>query len=423
MHDLYKTPRLIGQVLFVVFLLAVLGSQIVSAQTLPPCTEVLASELPDDNDGVPQAVDIDKNNNGLIEICDLEGLNAIRGNLTGQGSIEQGCPTGGCRGFELTKSLDFTDDASYRTTANRVMYTVASPDDDDDTGWEPIGTSADNDNFRARFEGNGHTISNLTINRDTNDIGLFGVAGAGANITHIGLPNVRIEGGNRVGGLVGRNNGGSIMSSYATGDVSGFGVVGGLIGRNNNGSITNSYATGSVSGIFTLGGLVGINNGSITSSYATASVRGNNQVGGLVGDNGGSIVNSYATGSVSGNNNVIGGLVGSNGGSITNSYATGGVEEISFAGGLVGDNETNGSIMNSYATGFRNLVGNTGGSIDANSSTTTLAALKTPTEATGIYEDWSPAVWDFGTSGDLPMLRNLQGIRIRAKVFLEGPLQ
>ena len=37
MHYLYKTPRLIEQVLLVVFLLAVLGAQVVSAQTnLPP---------------------------------------------------------------------------------------------------------------------------------------------------------------------------------------------------------------------------------------------------------------------------------------------------------------------------------------------------------------------------------------------------
>ena len=128
MRDLYKTPRLIGQVLFVVFLLAVLGSQIVSAQALPPCTESL--NLTDD-DNVPQAMDIDKNNNGLIEICDLEGLYEMRYALDGSGyrpdatatTNTTGCPTRGCTGFELTKSLNFTDDASYRTTANKVIYT------------------------------------------------------------------------------------------------------------------------------------------------------------------------------------------------------------------------------------------------------------------------------------------------------------
>ena len=426
MHDLYKTPRLIGQVLFVVFLLAVLGSQIVSAQTtLPPCAESL--NLTDD-DNVPQAMDIDKNNNGLIEICDLEGLNEIRNNLTGSGTMQQGCPTGGCRGFELTKSLNFTDDASYRTTANRVIYTVANYDDDDDTGWEPIGTSADN--FRTTFEGNGHTISNLMINRDgsansddRNNIGLFGVAGTGANITNIGLPNVRIEGNNNVGGLVGVNsgsptqshvyvtglvegnnnvgglvgfNGGSITSSYATGDVSGNNAVGGLVGFNNNSSITNSYATGSVEGVSVVGGLVGSSiSGTITNSYATGSVEGNAEVGGLVGENTANspITNSYATGDVSGND-AVGGLVGSIiSGTITNSYATGSVTGIK-------DSPTNlGGLL-----GF-NRIGTTPGS-----STKTRVELKTPTTADGIYSDWDPAVWDFGTPNDLPALRSAQAL-------------
>ena len=386
MRDLYKTPRLIGQVLFVVFLLAVLGSQIVSAQALPPCTESL--NLTDD-DNVPQAMDIDKNNNGLIEICDLEGLNEIRNNLTGSGTMQQGCPTGGCRGFELTKSLNFTDDASYRTTANRVMYTVANYDDDDDTGWEPIGTSADN--FRTTFEGNGHTISNLMINRSTNDIGLLGFIGASADIANIGLPNVRILGGRWVGGLVGSSIG----------------------------SITNSYATGDVEGAINVGGLVGGSNGPIMNSYATASVKGQNQVGGLVGfSQSGSITNSYATGDVEGIDDSptnLGGLVGSSIDSITNSYATGSVKGQNQVGGLVGQNS--GSIMNSYATGFvsgignsptnlGNLVGqNSGGSI-TNSLATTLDALETPTMATGIYSEWDPAVWDFGTPRDLPILRS-----------------
>ncbi len=80
MHDLCKNPRLIGQVLFVVFLLVVLGAQVVSAQTtLPDCTNSLldlSDYNKDDGDLVDQAVDIDKDGDGLIEICDLEGLYA-----------------------------------------------------------------------------------------------------------------------------------------------------------------------------------------------------------------------------------------------------------------------------------------------------------------------------------------------------------
>jgi hypothetical protein len=179
-----------------------------------------------------------------------------------------------------------------------------------------------------------------------------------------------------VGGLVGEN-GGDISNSYATGAVTGNDVVGGLVGWNFEGDISNSYATGAVTGDYNLGGLVGfteegnISNsyatgavtgdddnigglvgfteeGNISNSYATGAVTGNDDIGGLVGENGGDISNSYATGAVTGND-VVGGLAGYNGRAITDSYATGAVNGVVLVGGLVGEN--GGDISNSYATG------------------------------------------------------------------------
>ena len=401
MDYLYKTPRLVGQVLFVVFLFVVLGAQVVSAQDLPPCTESL-SDLPeyqDDGDGIEQDVDIDKDNDGLIEICDLEGLYEMRYALDGAGYTTStmatpnstGCPTA-CTGFELTRNLNFTSNGSYRTPANRVIYTVGS-------GWEPIGTS--DNNFNARFEGNGHTISNLRINRrSTNNIGLFGFTTVSANIANIGLPNVRIIGREQVGGLVGRMIVSSVANSYATGSVKGNNQIGGLVGFSDGDSITNSYATSSVEGNENVGGLVGFNSGSITNSYATGTILGDLRVGGLVGQH-------FR-------------------GSITNSYATGTILRGLRVGGLVGFSD-GGSITNSYATGLPSLVGVSGfEATTSNSSATTVVQLQTPTTATGIYNNWDPAVWDFGTENDLPTLRNnpeIELIRIRTRVFLEGPLQ
>ena len=427
---LYKTSRLIGQVLVVVFLLAVLGAQVVSAQTtLPPCTESLSGlpEYQEDDDGVDQDVDVDKDGDGLIEICDLEGLNEMRYALDGAGYTtstmaipnSMGCSST-CTGFELTRNLSFTDNDSYRMPANRVEYT-------DGNGWEPIGTLGSR--FNTKFEGNGHTISNLRINRSTSDIGLFGFTDVMADIANIGLPNVRIIGRTQTGGLVGTSIG-SITNSYATGSVSGDSWVGGLVGQGGD-SITNSHAAVFVKGRNQAGGLAGQSSGSITNSYATGSVEGTDNVGGLIGFNtGSSITNSYATGSVEGTDNV-GGLIGFNtGSSITNSYATGSVEGTDNVGGLVG--QSSGSITNSYATGsvegtenVDGLVGQSSGSI-TNSSATTIVQLQTPTTTTGIYENWDVNVWDFGTENDRPTLRNnpeIELIRIRTKVFLEGPLQ
>jgi hypothetical protein len=87
------------------------------------------------------------------------------------------------------------------------------------------------------------------------------------------------------GGLVGtivQNS--SISMCYAIGNVSGMLLMaGGLVGYNNSGTILNSYASGVVSG-WNAGGLVGVHEyGSMLHCYATGRVSGNEYVGGLVG--------------------------------------------------------------------------------------------------------------------------------------------
>jgi hypothetical protein len=140
----------------------------------------------------------------------------------------------------------------------------------------------DGTNFIGVFDGNGHTISHLTIT-GVGYLGLFRQLGTGAKISNLGLVAVDIDGsGYSVGGLVGRNRG-SIISCYSTGKVSGDYEVGGLVGEN-TGSITSSYSTCVVKGSDDVGGLVGNNDGNIASSYSTGSVKGNWNTGGLAGD-------------------------------------------------------------------------------------------------------------------------------------------
>jgi Zn-dependent metalloprotease len=207
----------------------------------------------------------------------------------------------------------------------------------------PIGNSSTP--FTGIFDGNGHTISNLTITASTQDyIGLFGYVGSGGQIRNLGVEDVNMTGNICVGGLVGYNDDGTLTGCYATGSVSGIdesSYVGGLVGYNANGTLTSCYATGSVSGGSYSGGLVGENDGSLTSCYATGSVTGTGQdslVGGLVGYNGGTRTSCYATGSVSGNL-CVGGLVGYNYGTLTSCYATGSVSGTDLVGGLVGYND------------------------------------------------------------------------------------
>ena len=409
--------------------------------------------------------DIDQDDDGLIEICDLEGLNAMRYQLNGESykksadatEVKTGCSeegTGRCNGYELKKDLDFNDDASYSNVANKVTWTK-------DKGWEPIGyyegsgyRSANNKSFEAIFEGNGHSISNLMIDRpNTNGVGFFSYVKRG-NINDVDLSNINIKGDGyvgslvgyssgtitnstatgvvegyyAVGGLVGRESGGTIMNSYAMSAVEGNSDVGGLAGHNSGGTITNSYATGAVTGTGSyIGGLVGWNSsGNITNSYATGAVKGWYRMGGLVGFAAGNITNSYATGAVVGRSGLAGGLVGGASGNITNSYATGFVVGNGRLGGLVGHNY--GTITNSYARGFvvengggavGGLVGNNEGRITnsywdtqtsriasgVNGRGLTTAQLQSPTNAIGIYAQWSTGNWNFGTDEQYPILK------------------
>ena len=240
------------------------------------------------------------------------------------------------------------------------------------SGFVPVG---DGDNkFTGNFDGLGHTIPGLTIDRSrTVSVGLFGYVGSDGTVQNISLSGGSVTGYLYVGGLVGRNVG-TITNAYATGSVTGTSnVVGGLVGWNDGGTISNAYATGIVTGPYTIGGLVGSNDGTITNAYATGAVKASLYgAGGLVGSNVGTITNTYATGSVTGTSSsyYVGGLVGRNdGGTISNAYATGIVTGSYYVGGLVGLN--GGTITNAYATGAvkaslfgaGGLVGSTGGTI------------------------------------------------------------
>ncbi len=272
-------------------------------------------------------------------------------------------------------------------------------------GFFPIASNYQS-SFRGKFDGLGHTITGLTINRPTADpVGLFGNA-TNSIIRNISLSGPTVRGGNNVGVIVGVNYAQIIGCSVNGASVSGTSNnVGGLVGCNYGSISASSVIGGSVSGVVAVGGLVGYNtavyftgSASISNSYATGNVSGTSSIGGLVGRNSGSagnyssyggtgtasISNSYATGKVSGISS-IGGLVGSNSGygsyggtgtaSISNSYATGNVSGTSSVGGLVGSNSGGygryggtgtGSVSNSYAIGRVSGSSTVGGLVGAN---------------------------------------------------------
>lgn len=217
-----------------------------------------------------------------------------------------------------------------------------------------IGTAAQP--FTGRFDGQNHSISNVTVTGE-NNIGFFGVI-KGAKIQNLNLKNVSITGVEKVGGLVGyaqaelgeddlsQNVANLIGGCTVSGKVSGKKQVGGLVGLNEGkfdshtlfsiaSTIDKSSADVTVTGKEMTGGLVGENTGTITKSTATGAVTGTTITGGFAGSSSGDIYDSHAKGAVTGNNHT-GGFAGSSSGAVKNCYSLGAVTGTDYTGSFAG---------------------------------------------------------------------------------------
>ena len=166
--------------------------------------------------------------------------------------------------------------------------------------WIPMGS---NSAFVGQFNGNGHVISDLTINGIGGyaNYGLFGQTAAGAEITDLFVSNINLtksapDGG--LGAIVGTMAGGTISGCSASGNLITTATgcaTGGLVGKKTGGTIHSSSAMSTMTG-YTMGGLAGTNAGNIYNSYANGKFisSGTGYVGGLVGVNTGVVENCYA---------------------------------------------------------------------------------------------------------------------------------
>ena len=235
--------------------------------------------------------------------------------------------------------------------------------------WTPIGKD-DNKAYTGTFDGNGKTITGLTVTGSDQYVGLFGHIGSGGTVKDVTLEEVKIESNNdmsAVGGVAGRSYG-TLENCSVSGSVSVSGtnsIAGGVVGYQLVGSITGCSSSARVKGVAYAGGIAGYTNGgaSLTGCYATGSVSVENNTtsaayaGGVVGNNGSSstLKACYAWGSVTGSGSgtvYVGGVTGSNDlGTLTACYhakrtvsgpggATGGVagrnfNDSMFDGGII----------------------------------------------------------------------------------------
>ena len=167
----------------------------------------------------------------------------------------------------------------------------------DTLGFSPIGNLTSE--FAGTYNGQGHIIDSLFINRPTESfIGLFGYIEY-TEIDSLGMTNANILGFGRVGMLVGLgNNYSTINACYTSGNVeSDYNYVGGIIGRSLATIVKNSYSSGNVIGNNYAGGITceTAANSTIENCYSNCEVNANlTNVGGLIGElNTGTITNSF----------------------------------------------------------------------------------------------------------------------------------
>ncbi|MCL2110993.1 MAG: YDG domain-containing protein, partial [Clostridiales bacterium] len=222
---------------------------------------------------------------------------------------------------------------------NRQVILAADIDLGSYPNWTPIGLNGTTP-FRGIFDGNGRTVTGLTINATTQHAGLFGYIGdngyvhdlvienanvaltyTGAGDSYVGIlagyvnaariEDISVSGTvstttatAHIGGIVGHMQGTGVTLARGVSEaaVSGVANVGGIAGYVNaaNATIENSYSTGAVMGTGTnVGGIVGYIAGTtarVNNSWSISYVRGNDYVGGIVGrvDAGGGVANSAA---------------------------------------------------------------------------------------------------------------------------------
>ncbi len=301
---------------------------------------------------------------GVVEVGDcetLQNVDQVKGNIA--------------KTIVLTQDIDCSDVENFEPIG---MFDIWGSGDELFVG-----------KFNGIFDGQGHTISNLTIDHpDEGLVGIFSTAKY-ATFQNLTIESGSILGNDTVGALAGSVEDTTVRDVHTSANVEddSFGTTGGLIGyveSTLNGEtmyLENLSSTGSVTATSDAGGLFGeliVSGGTIqmARSYATGTVSQrsgatDDNFGGLVGDvetvvedgSDGAIVieDSYAQGDVTADGPSVGGLLGdtyvatdddtgadSSSLTIRRSYASGDVQGDNVVGGLIGDMEAFSEAQESY---------------------------------------------------------------------------
>lgn len=233
--------------------------------------------------------------------------------------------------------------------------------------------------FSGTFQGNGHTISGLTLTGSGNVRGLFRYIQSGATVQNLTVTGT-IHPSERQDslGLLAGSNAGRLLNCAASGTVMGDNRVGGLLGVNEaGGELVGCSFSGSVTGKHFAGGVAGENYGTLTRCSNSGSVNTKDleddpktdytnlaqinsmenvsaytDIGGVAGYSKGTIQSCENSGAV-GYDQIgynIGGIAGRSAGWLDGCVNTGSVSGRKDVGGIVGQLEP--EVLQTFSEDF-----------------------------------------------------------------------
>lgn len=276
--------------------------------------------------------------------------------------------------------------------------------------------------FGGAFQGNGHTISGLALEKEDSRAGLFDTLQASAQIDRLSVVGQVTPSGDGevIGGLAGKNYG-TIRNCSFEGTIEGTVSVGGLVGINETtGQIINSQFQGTITGEHYVGGIAGQNTGSIIQCVnygeinttavevsadlsdlsllrTTESVPAGTDIGGIAGFSSGVIQSCENAGNVGyehmGYN--VGGVVGRQSGYLDGCQNTGTVNGRKDVGGIAGQLEP--QVMLRYN---QDMLDQLWVELDTLQGLTNQAAVDAQTSSNAISERISSLISDIDTTKD-----------------------
>ena len=193
--------------------------------------------------------------------------------------------------------------------------------------WTPIGNSSKN--YAGIFDGQGYTVSNLTVTSNSSYIGLFGYVNAGT-VKNVTVKNANLTGYQYIGGVAGRLASGTIENCALVGEsnvsaTATSGYIAGIVGyADDNVTIANCYNEGTLTGKEYIGGIVAYAKTvvAITDCYNVGAITAQRYAGGITARDAStvSVNNCYNMGSVNSAGAYTGAISGSGSANIANCY-------------------------------------------------------------------------------------------------------